>query len=584
LEGLTVEALRDAKLRWSLRFTLGLLFCPVAILFLIRYAQNLSAILSFPYDWEPTDGDHLNFAHRLAQGLPIYLSMQGGEVLDIYNPLYHAIVALLGGQNAGLSFARSVAAIFWLLIPVSLFVYVRRQLDIFHGIIAAVIVTLTPMRGLLTDCVQVSPNSTMACFFLWSIICAERCVANSKSRWWNWLLAGMLPAACFMAKQQGIIAAGTIGVYFLARRVPFKKLMQVSLGFALFAGSFIIYLEIQNSGQYLTTAILNVSKIIVNDKAFAWERMIRFFCKDALALSCCVVLSLLRTRGRLSQLSIWNVSMLLHVPFLLSILGNNGGGDNYFLTTWITMVVGSLALTRDLEKKADFSDMLYFLLALAALHLAAVGNLPLDWVPPEKPGRVFWPSAFSHKLLFWWTVLSIAGWWSIGWICRRKANGAVAPDRVWYRSEMILALVCLSASVSALRLHFDLCHMIEPTQELRDLMAEYYAAVNELARKTQDPKGLAIRNAGALVTQGVRVDSEAFTLFTAWRFPQRFRRDTILDRIRERKYHLITTRPGQYPPSVRSAIEANYDVAFEKPINVVFGQVGRAVVYVPKTD
>jgi len=71
-----------------------ILFLAATAACLSFYLRYIASILTFPYQWEPTDGDHLNFAHRIAEGLPIYLPLKSGQVLSIYAPLYHTLIAI----------------------------------------------------------------------------------------------------------------------------------------------------------------------------------------------------------------------------------------------------------------------------------------------------------------------------------------------------------------------------------------------------------------------------------------------------------------------------------------------------------
>jgi len=51
------------------------------------------------------------------------------------------------------------------------------------------------------------------------------------------------------------------------------------------------------------------------------------------------MVSIIRTLNQKKILSIWEISCVLHVPLLILILGNGGGGPNYFFTFWISLVV-----------------------------------------------------------------------------------------------------------------------------------------------------------------------------------------------------------------------------------------------------
>ena len=92
-------------------YILLLLFFLAYIIWFVKYISYISSVVRFPFEWEPTDGDHLSFAHRIFRGLPIYKNMKDGDVLSIYNPAYYYLLALFG-KNSSFSLARFLSAFF----------------------------------------------------------------------------------------------------------------------------------------------------------------------------------------------------------------------------------------------------------------------------------------------------------------------------------------------------------------------------------------------------------------------------------------------------------------------------------------
>lgn len=503
---------------WTICFA----FSAIALVCIGRYVHYISTVLPFPYDWEPTDGDHLNFAHRLALGLPIYLPLNGGQALSIYNPLYHGLVALFGGQYASLSFARYISFIFWLLIPLTVFFYHIKRWGYFYAILAAIFIWLPAQPGMLLEVVQVSPNTTMPFFFLFSLLYAESCSESDRLSWWNWSIIGVLAALCYLAKQQGLIAIPGIMAFLLIRRTGIQNILFVILGFIFVFIISTTYLEFMNSGQYLRMTFFDLNKIIHSSFKLALYRLLLFFIHN-FAFTLCVLFALFSMRLRFRKLSIWHVSFILHIPFLLKILGNAGGGPTYFLTLWITMVLISVDFIKNNEVK------------LSSLK--------------------FIPNFIKQ----------------------------IKSDYLTLFSKILLLCLFINISIGTISIHRDFNSITLPTPKLAALMKDYYHSVECLLPSKQDAKVLTNRNIGMLVSINANVENEGSTMFQyAWVSKGVFNRNLTLASIREKKYDLITSGIQDYPEDVKREIEANYNVTLISEVNLLYGKVGLVKTYTPK--
>ena len=497
-------------------------FFAIALVCIGRYVNYISTILPFSYDWEPTDGDHLNFAHRLALGLPIYLPLNGGQALSVYNPLYHSLVALFGGQYASLSFARSISFIFWLLIPLAVFSYHIKRWGYFYAIVAAIIVWLPAEPGMLIDVVHVTPNSTMPFLFLSSLLYAQSCSESDSVSWWNWLMIGALAALCYLAKQQGLIAIPSIMAFLLIRRTCIRNILFVILGFMFVFIISTTYLEFMNSGQYLRMTFFDLNKIIHSSYKFALYRLIYFFIHN-FAFTFCVLLALFSMKSQFRKLSIWHVSVILHIPFLLKILGNAGGGPTYFLTLWITMVLISVDFIKNNEVKLS--------------SLKIIPNFIIQ----------------------------------------------IKSDYLTLFSKILLFCLFINISIGTISIHREFNSITLPTPKLAAIMKDYYHSVKCLLSSKQDAKVLTNRNIGMLVSINANVENEGSTTFQyAWVSKGVFNRNLILKSIREKKYDLITSGWQDYPEDVKREIEANYKVTLINEVNLLCGKVGLVKTYTPK--
>jgi hypothetical protein len=557
-----------------------LVFFVVLAIFFNKYFTYLNAVIPFPYDWEPTDGDHLNFAHRIAQGFAIYLPMKDGQVLSIYNPLYHAFVALVGGVHSTLGFAREVSLLFWLLIPLVVFWYLIRKWGFFYSSLAALFIFLPAEKWMLIDIVQVGPNSTMAFIFVVTLLFAEKCVEKKNTGWWSWLLLGIIGALCYLAKQQGIIAIAVISVFFIFQRVCWRNIAMTMLGFFLLFMVSAYYLEFVNSGGYLRATLFDLHQIMDPNFHLAKTRLIEFLLAANFSFLICIAYSFyifILGQAKLRLLTIWQVSFILHIPFLLAILGNGGGGPNYFLTIWISIVLLCLETVKKTESSCSIIAkvnikklvMIFLILALWGksyhLHYALI--------------------ACSAILIFFVALVPRGG--RVDLIVSNLTSNTKSKDegRQFIFANLLLVTLFVNIYIGIVETIRTLDKITLPNQSLEYKMQDYYQAISQLVSNKAASKVLTNRNIGALVFNDVVVENEGATMFSyAWNAPNIFNRDLILKSIQENKFDFITTGIQEYPEEVKIEIEKYYRPAFTKEINLYFGSVGVVTVFVPKDN
>ena len=510
------------EFRKIIYWSIGLVFTFIFLFCIFYYLDYISQILRFSYDWEPTDGDHLNFARRIANGLPIYLPLNSGEILSIYNPLYHGLVAIIGGKYVSLSFARSISFILWAAIPVTVFLYYKKKWNYFLAIIAAVFIWLPPAQGMLLEVVQVSPNSTMPFFFLSTLLLLESCTNSKRNYLWKWLFIGFLAAMTYLSKQQGVIVVPIIMFFLIIRKTNIRNIITVLFGFTIVLGISTFYLESVNSGQFLNMTLFELNKILNSSYRHAFYRLVMFLI-DNLAFTICVLLSLFSIISNYKKISIWQISFILHIPFLLKILGNAGGGITYCLTLWITMVLISI----DFINSKEFS------------YLSLKSIFKINW-----PIKYFKTSSFSKIILF---------------------------------------CLCVNISFGTISIYNDLDSITPPSPKLNALMENYYHSIDSLIISKPNSKVLTNRNIGMLVLANANIENEGSTLFQyAWPSTNSFNRNLTLESIRNKEYDLITSGIQNYPEDVKKEIDANYKVTLTNEVNLLYGNTGIVNTYTPK--
>lgn len=548
-------------------------FVGISLVCLGYYLHYVSSILAFPFDWEPTDGDHLNFAHRIYQGLPIYLSLQKGEALSIYNPLYHSIVAFFGGANSSLSFARSISFLFWTLCPLILIFYYRKKWGIFYVLMASLFMWLPPEQGMLIDIVHVSPNTAMAFLFFASLLFADHCSENMNSGRLKWILLGIITGLCFLTKQQGLIAFASVMAFLLTKPHRLQNLSLVGIGFLILVFGVGFYLQRTNSGEFLNATLLDLNKLMIPDRWLAFNRLVRFFNFQFYFIAAAFV-SFIAIGFIPTKLSIWQTSFLIHIPFLLLILGNAGGGQNYFLTFWIVTVVICTEILRQLSQskiKLAFKYSVWF---------AALGILPLvGIISIGSRGQflAFWISGLFCLIFAESNKSPILSWRNI---LPKMTNEFKESFKF---SNIMMICLFANATVGASRNYDDLKQINLPTDELRQLMQTYYEAVGKLLEGKTNVKVLTARNIGGLVAGHADIRNEGSTMFGyAWLVPKIFPKEPILSAVNSKSYDIITTGIQSYPSDVLQAINQNYKIAFSGRTNLILGVIGVTTIYVPK--
>ncbi|MCP4179892.1 MAG: hypothetical protein GY756_19190 [bacterium] len=316
------------------------LFSIWALLFIFwfyKYCNYAVSIIRFPFEWEPTDGDHLNFSHRIAQGLSIYKKMANGEVLSIYNPAYHYLLSIFG-SNVSFSIARIISSIFWLFCPILIFLFNKNKFGLQLSILASIAIMVPATSGLQIELVNVSPTSMMIFLFILSMSYIDLIVSRNECSYLKLLLAAFLLVLCFFTKQQGIVASAACLVVLIVNRFSYKKIIYfTSTGVILFI-LITFYLEFQNSFSFLDATFWDLGKVMEYKKSLLFRRILGFGIRNFICVSFAFGIIIYSIIKRI-KLNVWEISIIIHIPYLLITLGNGGGGESYWLTFWISIIL-----------------------------------------------------------------------------------------------------------------------------------------------------------------------------------------------------------------------------------------------------
>lgn len=488
---------------------------------LVQYLMYIFQIVSFPYEWGPSDGDHINFAYRMKNGLPTYLDFGNGEILNIYNPLYYILINIFSFIGPDMVVARSISLFSWLGAAVVIGLYYYKRLGAI-GIVGAILALLPAKPGMLLDLVDVTPSTTMGLFFVLALMAFDRNVLKQENKIPQFCLIGILAGLCFLAKQHGIVAIVSIVCFMALQRKGLKALFVVGFGFLIPIIAAIVYFQFYNSEQYLQNTLFGLNDLMITMPGLASERMMSFL-SHSLALVVCLILSYAFVVTRHLKITVWHVSFIVHIPMLLKVLGNGGGGPNYFITFWFTMIIICVQLIHYLFHNVNITAKLY-----SALKI--------------------------------------------------KATGMFLPN-------ILLILFVANQSIAALHINRQIQYSNVPSEHLTTVMQNYYDAVGELVLNYPDVMVLTNRNIGAYIANKLNVENEGSTMFQyAWAHPNKFDKDIILKRVSGKEYDFIAEGLQPYPSDVQQLISDNYEAVLTKELGVYLGNIMQVNIYAPKSN
>ena len=552
-------------------WTLGITFFLLSSICLFRYLDYINAVILFPYEWGPSDGDHLNFAHRLAKGLPIYFSMKTGSVLSIYTPLF-------GGEHASMAVARIISFLFWLASPLLVGCYFRKRWGYFYAGLAAVLIWISPEPYMLMTAVYVTPTTTMAFLFLAALIYCNYCLEEAKNSFWQWPLLGIITALCYLAKQPGIIAIASVFFIVLIRGLSAQKIGLILIGFIFVFIPSTIYLEVSNSGQYLNATFFDLNKITNGGISLSRHRIFDFLFYHHWAFTLCVIISFYLLWLRQIKIDIWHVSFLLHVPLLLFILKNGGGGADYFLSFWIVIVLINIGLIKNFWSNFEISKNKS---EITKRNLKKLGGLPATLL-------CIIVIIAAILLNFWIAIILV----SFGFTKKGKDFFKILINKIRLRQKnlidlprLLIALLFINGATASISIVNEMQNFPMPTNAMQNLMRSYDNEIGKLVSSKSSVLALTNRNIGALVSHNINVENEGSTQFQyLWHLQTESNRKSLISKIKAKNFDLITTGLQSYPEEIQRSIKENYKLAFNSEIVLNSGKTGVVFVYIPKHE
>jgi hypothetical protein len=289
---------------------------------------------------------------------------------------------------------RAISILSWFGCGIISFFYYRRFLGGTTALLVATFFLLPNLAGTFLEIVNVSPNGLMVFLFLAAMFLAAECLEGPRTRWQLWILAGVMGGLCFLAKQQGIVALASCGVAMILYRVKITKFLLFSVSASVVVFFSVFYLELVNNGNYLKAVFFELSRIMTWYHDLAFIRFDRFLAGN-IFFTVSVLASFWFVIKKRVRPSLWQISVVMHLPLLYKTLGNGGGGPNYFLTFWFSLVACSVDFVYRSESLSVKAREWFKLLLLANTFVAMVtGYLDLNGITsPNEELRAIAKSA-----------------------------------------------------------------------------------------------------------------------------------------------------------------------------------------------
>lgn len=320
-----------------------------------KYAEYIRFILNFPFDWEPTDGDHLNIANRIMRQQPTYFSAESGHVLNIYNPLFHSILGTVLQGQANFELARVLIFILWATFISIVGFQLYSYLSFENATLLFMIFLFPPVKGLFIDLMQISPSALLGVTTLISGIIISKWEYNKEKKFQAVIIFAGLCTLTFQSKQQGIIILVSLIIYLILKKTPLLVIFGILSIFVMLNYAISLYFNSFAGNSFWSATFFELNQLLTTYWKLGVLRFIIFCLMNSLLLVLCAA-SILQSYKK-KNLNFWQVLALTHFPFLPIVLSNGGGGPNYLLTFYIAII---FVLRHSISSFSEISKNKYF--------------------------------------------------------------------------------------------------------------------------------------------------------------------------------------------------------------------------------
>lgn len=346
----------------------------VAIFLIFSYR-----LLAYPYEWAPSESDHIHYASRLLHGETIYKDNNTFPLLSMnYPPGYHILLAVaLKFLGPTLFAGRIVSIVIAAALIFMIYTVVRRESD--FKLLAAVMALSVLAYGPVSIWLAMVRMETL---YVLLALAGIYLISKHERGHTYTILAAVCLACSFFTKQPGLFALGAALLFLFARK-------EYRRGFELLAVFLLLTIPLNMTINALTDGWYYKQLFGLNThRAFAWWRkdfLLSFIrvMPVFLAATCYEILQEIRER----KLSIWTCYLLGSLSVALLIFFG-GTGENYFLPLFsAVLIMAGLGFSRGYQTLKEHRNWAAFLYVLIAFQLIGLASSRAYLDGPTKADR-----------------------------------------------------------------------------------------------------------------------------------------------------------------------------------------------------
>jgi hypothetical protein len=336
------------------------------LLHVCTYAVFTHSLLTYPYDWAMSEGDHIYYATRILNGETLYKDAETFPLLGIgYPPGYQLLLALpVSILGPSLFAGRILALSLCILFVVLLYRIARKESgSILLGCIVALSVLAYGPVSVWFAVVR------MESLFVLLVIAGMVLVARRDAGRIPIILAAMCFAGSFFTKQLGLFGLGAAGLFLVVNR-KYRTCAELAVYFALITIPSHFVLDYLTDGHY-SAHIFGIHL----HRQFSWARGLFLVgliqtSPVFMAMACYEILSELKDK----KLSAWAFYLACSLPVALLIF-YDGVGANYFLPFYVGVLIlagmGAGRILSNRGMRGGGEILIYVLIMFQLLTFAA---------------------------------------------------------------------------------------------------------------------------------------------------------------------------------------------------------------------
>lgn len=319
---------------------LKLYYCIIIVLIIIGILSFLIyefQLLSYPYDWEQTEGDHLNYASLISKGQPIYSDNNQLPMLFIlYPPGYHILYAslikifgetlLIGRIISLLSIVLIILIIYWVIVSET---NNKKLALISSGIFLSSKLIMSQLPFGRVNALYIS-LTLLGIYLVWKM---EK---TNEYNWYYYLIISLIFMISIYTKQLAMIPFLLCIIYLLFKK-PLTAIIITSLTF-IFSLLTLILLQYLTKGWFIN----NIITIPSAQSSYGFRfilGMVFFAFINCIILFILAIMSTIDSLRKSKKISIWTIYLFSGMMIIMLFGWNSGATEDYIAPFMIATII-----------------------------------------------------------------------------------------------------------------------------------------------------------------------------------------------------------------------------------------------------